>query len=208
VVVLTEDIWNAQMGDAVVVPLYNWPDASLSSLLVEVDDSLRANCTRVQSMAREFIGDWTGECPDDPWNRLRIGVRLFLDIDRRIAMTPPHRLRTRRSDWWPRQNNIHFATNTAIAASDKLYGIVSDNDWNSLPESKTVAAVRLTSKTKPQRLRWEVPVGGGYVVTGDIYSVAVSDFEQKPPRAGYPSRLSDDESAAIATKQQTVLSLG
>jgi mRNA-degrading endonuclease toxin of MazEF toxin-antitoxin module len=207
VVVLTEDIWNAQMTDSVVVPLYQEPDAKASIFRVEVDDELRADCTRVQSMAHEFIGQWTATCSDESWDRMLIGVRKFLDIDRRIAKTAPPRIRVRRSDWWPRQNNIHFATNTAIKTSDKLYAVVSDNDWNSLPESLTVAAVRLTSKTKKQRLRWEVPVSGGFVVTGDIYSVAVSDFEQKTPRQPYPTKLSDDESAAIAERQESALSL-
>ncbi len=207
VVVLTEDLWNAQMGDSVVVPLYSSPTVSPSLFLVEVNDELRANCTRVQSMAHEFIGDWIGACTEEPWTRLRIGVRRFLDLDRRIAKTPAARPRIRRGDWRPRQNHIHFARNSAIVTTDKLYGVVSDDDWNSLPQASTVAAVRLTSMTKPQRLRWELSVDGGFVVTGDIYSIAVADFEQRAPRSGYPSMLSNDESAAIAAKQKSVLSL-
>jgi len=207
VVVLTEDVWNAQMSDSVVVPVYRWPDASPSLLLVALDEDLRGNCTRVQSMGHEFIGNWVGSCPDEPWVRIRVGVRKFLDVDRRIAKTPPPPLRVLRSDWWPHQNRIHFATNTAIGPSDKLYAIISDNDWNSLPEALTAAAVRLTSKTKRQRLRWEVPLGSSFVVTGDIYSVPVVAFEQKPPRTGYPTALTDDESAAIAVKQRSTLSL-
>lgn len=76
-----------------------------------------------------------------------------------------------------------------------------------IPSAPNVAAVRLTSKTKPHRSRWEVPVSGGYVVVGDIYSLAMSDIEQKPPRAKYPARLTNDESAAIAVKQKSSLSL-
>lgn len=207
VVVITEDIWNAQMGDSVVVPLYRWPEAKPSPFLVEVDDELRAHCTRVQSMAHEFIGDPIGVCPYESWTRLRIGVRRFLDIDRRIAKTTSKPPVNSRSAWWPRQHDVHFATNTAISVQDKLYGVVSDNDWNSRPETLNVAAVRLTSKTKKQRLRWEVPIGGGFVVTGDIYSVPVADFEQKRPPKKYPARLSDDESGAIAVKQKAALSL-
>ena len=206
-VVLAEDIWNAQMGDSVVVPIYTWPAVKPSLFLVKINDQLRANCTRVQSMSHEFIGQVLGACPSEPWVRLRIGARRFLDIDRRISKTPAKLPVTPRADWWPRQNVVHFAINTAISAHDKLYGVISDNDWNSLPETPNVAAVRLTSKTKRQRARSEVPVSGGFVVTGDIYSVAVADFEQNSPPSKYPSQLSDDESSAIAIKQKSVLSL-
>ena len=52
-----------------------------------------------------------------------------------------------------------------------------------------------------------MPVGGGFVVAGDLYSVAVADFEQRPPRSGYPDSLGDDESAAVAVRQRATLSL-
>ena len=207
VLVLTEDIWNAQMGDSVVVPLYDLPDATSSVVLVEVGSKLRANCTRVQSMTRQFIGSAVARCPDDPWLRVRIGVRMFLDIDRRIAKTPADPPVRPRADWWPRQNDVHFARNAAIGPNDKLYGVISDDDWNSRVGTPSVAAVRLTSNTKATRLRWEVPVAGGFVVTGDIYSVALRDFERGPPPSKYPSRLTDDESAAVAKKQKAVLTL-
>ena len=208
VLVLTEDLWNAQMGDSVVVPLYELPDATASLFLVDIGTKLKANCTRVQSMSHEFIANVVGRCPNEPWVRVRIGVRRFLDIDRRIAKTDPKPPVSPRPDWWPRQNDIHFATNAQINATDKLYAVISDNDWNSLAGTPNVAAVRLTSKTKPQRLRWEVPVGdGGFVVTGDIYSVALSDFEQKRPPKTYPSQITDDESAEIALKHKSALTL-
>ena len=207
VLVLTEDDWNARMGDSVVVPLYSWPEARPSPFLVAVDERLRAHCTRVQSMAHEFIGGRTGKCREEAWIRTRIGVRRFLDIDRRIAQAPADRPANPRTDWWPEQNAIHFARNARISSQDKLYAVISDNDWNSFARTANVAAVRLTSKTKPQRRRWEVPVSGGLVVTGDIYSVPLADFEQKPPAAKYPSRLGDDESSAVAFKQKTALSL-
>ena len=85
---------------------------------------------------------------------------------------------------------------------------MSDEDWNSAPGANHFAAVRLTSKTKPQRLRWEVPVGdGSFVVTGDIYSVPLADFEQTPPPEKYPAQLTDEESAAIAENQKSTLTL-
>lgn len=208
VLVLTEDLWNQTMGDSAVVPLYDRSDAEVSDFRVAVGSKLKAECTRVQSMAHRFIGDPVGRCPEEAWLRVRIGVRKFLDIDRRIAKSPPPAPVHPNLAWWPRQNDIHFATNPAIAADDKLYAVISDNDWNSLPGVPNVAAVRLTSKTKNQRLRWEVPVAGGsFVVTGDIYSVATSAFEQKPPSKKYPSQMSDDESAEVAVKQKASLTL-
>lgn len=206
--VLSEDIWNARMPDSVVVPLYQLPDAATSLFLVEVGSKLKANCTRVQSMSHQFIGTVAvARCPEDAWLRVRIGVRKFLDIDRRIAKTPAKPPISPRADWWPRQNDIHFARNPAISPNDKLYGVISDDDWNSRPGVRNVAAVRLTSKTKANRLRWEVPVGGGFVVAGDVYPVALGDFEQAPPPSMYPARLTDDETAAVATKQKAALSL-
>lgn len=207
VLVLTEDLWNSQMGDSVVVPLYDLPDAKPSLFLVEIGSKLKAHCTRVQSMSHGFIGTAIARCPDQAWVRVRIGVRKFLDIDRRIAKTPAQPPRNPRTDWWPRQNDIHFARNAAISSTDKLYGVISDEDWNSLAGTPNVAAVRLTSKTKANRMRWEVPVTGGFVVTGDIYSVALGDFEQKTPPSKYPARLTDDESAEIAEKQKATLTL-
>ena len=206
-VVLTEDLWNAQLRDSIVVPIYNQPGANQSSLLVQIDGDLFANCTRVQSMDHEFIEQEVGACSHEPWLRTRIGVRRFLDIDRRIAKLPPVQPSAPRTGWFPRQNHVRFAVNPSIPAKDKLYGIISDDDWNALPSAPNVAAVRLTSKPKPTRLRWEVPVSGGFVVVGDIYSLAMSDIERKPPPAKYPARLTNDESAAIAVKQKASLLL-
>lgn len=195
------------MGDSVIVPLYPEPGATTSIFRVAVGDALKADCTRVQSLAHEFIGEPSDTCTGEPWQRVRIGVRKFLDIDRRIAKAPAPSPLNPRDDWWPRQNDIHFASNPAISSYDKLYGVVSDNDWNSQAAVMNVAAVRLTSKSKQNRLRWEVSVSGGFVVAGDVYSVALSDFEQKPPAKAYPSQLTDDESCEIAEKQKVTLTL-
>jgi hypothetical protein len=195
------------MGDSVVVPLYQLPDAMSSLFLIEVGSKLKAHCTRIQSMSHQFIGSAVTRCPDEPWVRVRLGVRTFLDIDRRIAKTSAAPPVNPSVNWWPRQNDIHFARNVAINTSDKLYGVISDDDWNSRAATPNVAAVRLTSKTKTNRLHWEVPVGGGFVVTGDIYSVALDDFEQKAPPSKYPSRITDDESSEIARKQKATLTL-
>ncbi|MBA3332149.1 MAG: hypothetical protein H0T39_14985 [Actinobacteria bacterium] len=205
--VLTEDDWNVSMADSVVVPIYRSPESKPSLVFVALDDELRANCTRVQSLPHEFLGKTVRICSGEPWIRTRVGVRRFLDIDRRFETRPAPAPAAPRTDWWPRQNGIHFANNTSIGPDDKLYGVISDDDWNSLPETTYAAAVRLTSKTKSQRRRWEVPVAGGWVVTGDLYSVSYGRFEHKPPPSRYPSRLSDEESSQVAAKQKIALTL-
>ncbi len=205
--ILTEDDWNATMSDSVAVPIYTSPDVRPSLVLVALNHELRANCTRVQSFPHEFLGRSIGVCDGEPWVRTRIGVRRFLDIDRRFEKKPSLAPSAPRTDWWPMQNDIHFASDPFIGPNDKLYGVISDNDWNALPETTYAAAVRLTSKTKQQRLRWEVPVTGGWVVTGDIYSMTYKRFEQKPPSSKYPSSLSDDESSQIASRQKGALTL-
>ena len=192
------------MHDSIVVPIYGLPGAKPSSFLVRIDGDLFANCARVQSMDHGFIRREVGACSQEPWLRARIGVRRFLDIDHRIAKPPPVQPSVPRTGWFPQQNHVHFAVNPAIPAKDKLYGIISNDDWNSFPSAPNVAAVRLTSKTKPNRSHWEVPVSGGFVVAGDIYSLATSDIEQKRPPAKYPARLTNDESATIALKQASL----
>jgi mRNA-degrading endonuclease toxin of MazEF toxin-antitoxin module len=205
--VLTEDEWNTTMNDSVVVPIYSLPDTVPSLFFVALDNELRANCTRVQSMPHEFLGESTGVCSGDSWVRTRIGIRRFLDIDRRVQKKPSLPPTSPGHDWWPVQNEIHFGSDPPIGSDDKLYAIISDDDWNSLPATTHAAAVRLTSKTKRQRLRWEVPVTGGCVVTGDIYSISYTRLEQTLPSRKYPSRLSDEESSLIAARQKTVLTL-
>jgi len=195
------------MRDSIVVPVYI-AEMAPSKVVVPVDESRVALCTRVQSVPHDFFGEPVGRCGDDVWVRVRVGVRAFLDIDRRVAKLPPTASGLLREDWWPRQHAVHFAGNPDIGPDDKLYAVVADDDWNGAPGTSYTAAVRLTSRTKAQRRRrWEVPVGDGWVVSGDLYSVAYSRFEQTPPRGRYPKRVSADEGAGIATRQQTTLNL-
>jgi len=204
--VLTEDDWNAQMSDSVVVPLYG-EAVTPSKVAVPVDDGLTALCTRVQSVPHDFIGRAVRRCREEPWVRVRIGVRAYLDIDRRISKAPTLTPVAAREDWWPRQRAIRFAENPHIGPHDKLYAVISDDDWNSAPAARYAAAVRLTSRTKDRRLRWEVPVAGSWVVTGDLYSISYARFQQAPPRGDYPKQMTVDESAEVATRQRATLSL-
>jgi hypothetical protein len=195
------------MRDSVVVPIYDL-EANDSVVTVSLSKTQTAICTRVQSMPHEFIGESVERCPDDALLRIKEGVRRFLAIEQRRTKSPPAVPESPRGDWWPRQNDVHFALNAAIGSDDKLYSVIADNDWSSRPSATYTATVRLTSKTKPRRTRWEIPVTGGWVVTGDLYSISYKRFEQSRPRGSYPKELSAKESALVAGRQRTTLSLG
>ena len=194
------------MADSVVVPVYA-AELNGSKVVVEVAQDHFALCTRVQSVPHDFFGRAVSRCGEDAWVRVRLGVRAYLDIDRRVGDQTIATPAAPRSDWWPRQHAVHFARNASIGPEDKLYAVVSDNDWNSAPTTQYVGAVRLTSHTKVARARWEVAVAGSWTVVGDLYSISHQRFEQGAPRGDYPTQISPKESADIARKQKITLSL-
>jgi mRNA-degrading endonuclease toxin of MazEF toxin-antitoxin module len=206
--VLTEDLWNDRVGDSVVVPVFPVQNPTTNDYLVEIEPGFIADCTRVQSIPHEYFGQRVGTCSDDSWDRTRVGVRKHLDIDNRIARRPRARVKTARRDWWPRQREIFFASRSEMP-QDKLYGVVSDDAWNSRPAATYCTTVRLTSTdSKAWRRRWKVPVTGGWVVSGDLYLTAYQRMDQTPPHPKkYPTELSEDESAEIARRQKTTFTL-
>lgn len=206
--VLTEDAWNERVRDSVVVPVFATEDPRVNLFRVEMAAGLVADCTRVQSIPHKFFGRRVGTCPEEPWTRARIGVRKHLDIDARIAGRRRMSVRTTRTDWWPRQREIFFATRPDTPG-DKLHGVISDDAWNSRPAATYCTTVRLTSRgPKEWRRRWEVPVPGGWVVSGDLYLTAYGSMDRTPPDlARYPTELSDEESAEIARRQRTTFML-
>lgn len=207
--VLSENDWNDTMHDSVVVPVMRLPDAAPNLLRIALDDTpgLYAQCTLVQSVAHEDIGAPVRVCPEATWIRTRLGVRRYLDIDRRRADGPRPSPSAERTDWWPRQDDVHFATLPGLP-QDKLMAAVSDDDWNSTTGARHCAAVRLTSRgPKARRVRWEVPVSGGFVVAGDLYALPYAAMRRQAPSAKYPQQLSADESSRIALRQQTTLKL-
>lgn len=204
--VLSEDAWNSRMGDSVVVPVYR-TSVDPSDFWVEVASELLANCTKVQNIPHKYFGRPLGSCRDEPWIRTRLGVRRFLDLDARAARTPGAAVATARADWWPRQRDIHFATMPSLP-DDKLFATISDDAWNSRPQVSYCATVRLTSRTKDWRDRWEVPVRGGWVVSGDLYSTAYQRMQPAPPDADrYPTTLTLAESEQVALRQKQTLTL-
>jgi mRNA-degrading endonuclease toxin of MazEF toxin-antitoxin module len=207
--VVSENDWNDTMRDSVVVPVMRLTGVRPNALRVALDPEpdLYAQCTLVQSIAHEDIGAPLRVCPEEAWVRTRLGVRRFLDIDRRRTNSAKPPLAAGPTHWWPRQDDVHFATLPGVP-QDKLMAAVSDNDWNSTVGARHCAAVRLTSRgPKAKRVRWEVPVSGGFVIVGDLYALPFTAMHRQAPPAKYPQRLSSDESSRIALRQQITLSL-
>lgn len=193
------------MQDAVVVPVYE-DESEPGTLRPQLRSGELADCTRVQNVPQEFLGQRLGTCPEEPWVRIRMGVRLHLDLDNRVKQHRNPAGSVHRATWWPRQNEVHFAAYPGIP-TDKLFGVVSDAQWNSRAAAEYCSAVRLTSRSKASRRRWEVPVSGGNVVCGDIYLLPYENMDRRSPAPRYPDRLSDDESARIAINQKRTLTL-
>jgi mRNA-degrading endonuclease toxin of MazEF toxin-antitoxin module len=207
--VLSENDWNDTMRDSVVVPVMRLAGVAPNLLRIALEEApgLYAQCTLVQSIAHEDIGAPVRVCPEATWIRTRLGVRRFLDIDRRRAEGPKPSPSTERTAWWPRQDVVSFATLPGLP-QDKLMAAVSDDDWNSTVGARHCAAVRLTSRgPKARRARWEVPVSGGFVVAGDLYVMPYTAMRVEAPAAKYPQQLSAEESSRIALRQQTTLEL-
>lgn len=206
-VVLSEDDWNGVMGDSVVVPIYKEPGATPSELKVEVQKGLFADCSKVISLTHEVLGEAAGKCSQEPWVRIRMGVRMFLDIDARVAKAPKSAVVSTRTAWWPQRDDVHLASHHLMDGR-KLFAVISDDDFNSGPTTNRAAFVKLTSKTKEFRERWEVPVSGGWVVSGDVYQLLYADVDPATPDVEkYPAALTPDESSALARNQKKTLTL-
>lgn len=70
-----------------------------------------------------------------------------------------------------------------------------------------VSAARLTSKSKSSRVRWEVPVGGGPVVVGDLHVFAKTDLIATPPRPPRPDRLTKTEMLDLGHALERLLTI-
>ncbi|HEV7493727.1 MAG TPA: hypothetical protein VGO10_08100 [Baekduia sp.] len=208
--VLSENDWNDTMRDSIVVPVMRLTGVAPNALRISVDETpgLYAQCTLVQSIAHDGIGAPLRVCPEEAWIRTRLGVRRFLDIDRRRTSAAKPSPSPERTEWWPRQDDVHIATLPGIP-QQKVVSAISDDDWNSTASVRHCAAARLTSRgPKANRVRWEVPVSGGFVVAGDLSALPYAAINRQAPAAKkYPQRFSADESSRIALRQQTALSL-
>lgn len=207
VLVLSENDWNERTRDVVIVPVYRGRGTGVGNVRVEVAPGLVADCTRIQNVPQDELGRDRGVCPTQPFVRVRIGVRIYLDIDRLRRQAGPKSPLQPRSSWWPRQGDVRYVEVTGFP-EDKMYCVMSEDDWNSRDTTIYSAGLRLTSKTRSWRSPWEVQISSGWIVTGHLYSLLLEDFGQQPPRAPRPQRADSDELEQLANGLATLLGLG
>lgn len=204
VLVLSEDHWNETMKSSVIVPLYpRGSEESEHAALLQppVDGDLYADCTLLQSLDDDDLGDLVDACGQEALDPVVRGVRAYLDIDAlltRKIKRPPAR---GRSTHWPRQRDVYWGRR--FEAQRERYLIAADDEFN--VRSDRTAAMFLTSRDKNWRSRWQVPVRGGFVISGDIDQFAYVEFdEQNRPN---PSEFTRDEMAEVAAALVDVLEL-
>lgn len=206
VLVVSEDEWNTRTRDAVIVPLYRDPGGEAGNVRVAIDDQLVADCKRVQNVAQDTIGADRGACPTEPLTRVRLGIRIYLDIDRLLRRAGSRTPLNPRPLWWPRQGQIRYA-NLPDFPADKMFCLASDDDWNSRPTTAYSAALRLTSKSREWRSRWEVEIGSSWIVAGHLYSIVHADIDPTPPKPPRPQEASLDELYELAERLTVLLKL-
>ena len=131
-----------------MVPCFDLPGRTASSLLVSVGDDFFADCTRVQAIPQDELGPDIHEASDELWTRVRIGVRSFLCIDQLTSQQQPLRATIRRTDWWPHQGDVRYRYVPA-AMANKMHAVVTDDAWNSVQPYS--CACQLTSTSKAWR---------------------------------------------------------
>lgn len=204
-IALSEDDWNLRTRDAVIVPVFRAPGSAQGNVRIALDDQLVADCTRVQNVAQEYLGEDRGSCAREALRGIRLGVRIYLDIDRLLALNRRSPLKPR-SEWWPRQGQVRYAE-IPDPPEDKMFCIVSDDDWSSRPTTTYSGAVRLTSKTRDWRGPWEVEIPGGYLVAGHLYSLLHEDINPDPPRGERPTELSPEKLKEVAERLLVLLKI-
>ncbi len=206
VVVLSEDDWNSRTRDAVIVPVYREPGTASGNVRVALDDRLVADCTRVQNVAQDSLGADRGGCKREALMRIRLGVRVYLDIARLLEEAGPRQPISPRVDWWPRQGEVRYAEVPGLSRG-KMFCLLSDDDWNSRPSTVYAAAVRLASKRRNWRAGWEVEISDGSVVAGHLYSLLHEDIEPDPPSSPRPTQLTPQKLREIAERLVVLLRL-
>lgn len=204
VLVLSEDRWNETMKSSAIVPFYSRrADESQHAALLQppVDDDSYADCTLLQSLDDDDLGDLVEACDQEALDAVVRGVRAYLDIDAlltRKIKRPPAR---GRSTFWPRQGDVYWGRR--FGTQRERYLIAADDEFNI--RSERTAALFLTSRGKNWRSRWQVPVRGGFVISGDIDQFAYVELdEQDRPN---PGQFTRDEMAEVAAALVDVLEL-
>ena len=200
--VLSEDDWNSWANDCVIVPIY-------PSHVLRAGNQLRvetrwgtADCTRVFNIGNPSLTAFAGTPSIPVLAQIRRGVRSFLCVDALLAQSIAPEPLT--ASWYPKWAYSYYS-NIGVRGERKMHAILSDNAWNS--EMDYVSAVRLTSKSKESRVRWEVPVKGGPVIVGDLHLFAKSNVIQKPPRPPRPGRLTNTEMVDMGHALERLLTI-
>ena len=204
VLVLSENRWNETMKSSVIVPLYpRTEDESehAAQLQVPVDDNSYADCTLLQSLDDDDLGNVVEACEQEALDAVVRGARTYLGIEALLArriMRPPAR---GRSTFWPRQRDVYWGRRSENQR--ERYLIAAEDEFNI--RSDRTAALFLTSRSKKWRSCWQVPVHGGFVISGDIDQFAYVELEeQNRPK---PSQFTRDEMAEVAAALVDVLEL-
>lgn len=204
VLVLSENRWNETMKSSVIVPLYpRRSEESEHAALLQppVDDDSYADCTLLQSLDDDDLGNLVEACDQEALDAVVRGVRTYLGIDALLTRKierPPAR---GRSTFWPRQRDVYWGRR--FETQRERYLIAAEDEFNI--RSDRTAALFLTSRGKNWRSRWQVPVHGGFVISGDIDQFAYVELdEQNRPK---PSQFTRDEMAEVAAALVEVLEL-
>ena len=185
---LSEDDWNDWAQDCIIVPIYPGGGMHAGTSLRVATSWGTADCTRVVSVPAGNIGRVVAVCQRETLQAIRAGVRSFLCVNALLARTP--RTGSVSSAWYPRWTHIYYRA-TPIQGQRKMHAVLSDDAWNS--QRVSVTATRLTSRSKPSRVRWEVPLGGGPAIVSDLHLIPFADVVQRPPRPPRPTQLTDAE---------------
>ncbi len=201
VLVVSEDPWNDTMRTSVVVPLYPLGDLESEGTFHVPVGRLSADCTLVQSLDHDDLGDEQGACPEEALAAVEHALRIYLDIDdlleQRIRRPPA----VGRSGFWPRQRGIYWGRR--FGRQRERYAVLPSDEVN--VRSQHTAMLFLRSRDKAWRSRWQVPREGGWVIAGDIDQLAYGELEDR--RRPSPDSLSRAEMADIARAVSDVLEL-
>ncbi|MBA3736261.1 MAG: type II toxin-antitoxin system PemK/MazF family toxin [Actinobacteria bacterium] len=202
--IVSEDPWNETMQASVVVPIYRREgEISEHAALLQpsLDDAHYADCTLVLSLDHDDLGHFVDQASGEALAAVVGGLRAYLDIDDLMAKRIKRPPSVGRATFWPRQRDIYWGRR--FGEQRERYLIVADDEFNVRAEQ--TAAMFLTSRDKTWRSRWQVPGGGGFVITGDIDQFDYNEFDDRARPD--PKEFSRDEMAEVAAAIVDVLEL-
>lgn len=201
-VVVSESHWNTSTHSPVVVPLYT--NIKPNVLRPRIPRIGVADCTRPITMQEKHLGKSVGRWSPPVEAAVRLALRAMLNIDTLISGAVPTPPPASSAPWFPRFGDIHYSLHP-LAGESKMFVIVSDDAWNQ--RHAFALGVRLTSKTKPWRLQWEVPLPGGPAVVGDLVPLVIAQLNPRAPQHPRPKTTDQRERHAVGRGLKLVLNL-